>query len=222
MTGYARPEKMAKLALAPFNMRKRLLELIQKEADYAKAGKPANIWAKMNSLVDAEIIDALYKASQAGVKIELIIRSICCLRPGIPGLSENIRVKSIVGRFLEHARLVCFGDGNPLPSAKAKVYMSSADWMPRNLNGRVEVLVPIENSTVHEQIMGQVMGRNLRDNQQSWELQSDGSYKRIKPEGNEKPFSAHEYFMTNPSLSGQGASVKRGQKKVLHLRHKKD
>ena len=219
MTGYAEPAKMTKLVIAPMAMRKKLLDWIDAEIQHAKSGKPGAIWAKMNSLVDAEIIDALYRASKSGVQVDLVVRGICCLRPGVQGLSENIRVRSIVGRFLEHARLVCFGDGHGLPSSKAKVFLSSADWMPRNLNGRVEVLVPIENPTVHEQIINQVFWANLRDNQQAWDLQNDGRYMRVK---NDIPaFSAHDYFLTHPSLSGQGGNVKRGQKKVLRLRHKK-
>jgi len=219
MTGYAKPEKLEKLAIAPINLRKRLLDLIAAETAHAAAGRSGAIWAKMNSLVDAEIIDALYRASQSGVQIDLIVRGICCLRPGVAGLSENIRVRSVVGRFLEHARLMVVADGNGLPSPKAKVYLSSADWMPRNLNGRVEVLVPIENPTVHEQVMNQIFWANLKDNRQAWELLADGTYRRIK--NDQPPFSAHEYFLTHPSLSGQGGSVKRGAKKVLRLRHKK-
>lgn len=218
MTGYAKPEKMAKLVIAPLQLRKKLLALFDAEIQNAKAGRPAAIWAKMNSLVDPEIIDKLYAASQAGVKIELIVRGICCLRPGVPGLSDNIKVRSIVGRFLEHARLLAVANGAPMPSAETKVYLSSADWMQRNLNGRVEVLVPIENPTVHAQVLNQVMWANLEDNSQAWELGADGQYRRVQP-GNKK-FSAHEYFLTHPSLSGVGGSMKRADKKVLKLRHK--
>ncbi len=217
--GYAPPDGLENLAISPHTMKPRLLELLEAEGGNAEAGKPAEVWAKMNSIVEPDIIDALYRASQRGVKISLVVRGICGLRPGIRGLSENIRVKSIVGRYLEHSRIVCFGNGHWLPSKKARVFLSSADWMDRNLNRRVETLVECTNGTVKAQIVGQIMAANLADEAQSWVMSHDGSFGRERPAEGAQLFSCHRFFMENPSLSGRGSA---GASDVPELTHTDD
>lgn len=211
LTGYIEPVALEKLVLSPFRMRDFLIEKIEEEIVHARAGRPAAVWAKMNSLLDPKIIDKLYEASLNGVQVDLIIRGICTIKPGIKDLSENIRVRSIVGRFLEHSRICCFGNGSGLPSRQATVYISSADWMPRNFDRRVEQLVPIENPTVHDQIMGQIIAANLKDTEQTWIMNSDGSYTRYERPKGDKEFIAHDYFMTYPSMSGRGTALSEGK-----------
>ncbi|MEM9242069.1 MAG: RNA degradosome polyphosphate kinase, partial [Pseudomonadota bacterium] len=219
LSGYAQPQQLENLAISPHTLKSSLIQMVEQEIKHAKAGKKAEIWGKMNSLIEPDVIDALYAASQAGVQISLVIRGICGLRPGIKGLSENIRVKSIVGRFLEHSRIVWFGNGGGLPSKKARVFISSADWMGRNLNRRIETLVEIQNATVKAQIVSQIMAANMADIAQSWVMSPDGSFKRAEWDEGTFAFSCHRFFMENPSLSGRGSA---GAADVPKLTHTED
>ena len=219
LSGYAQPEQLENLSISPHSLKPKMLEMIAAEAEFARRGKPADIWLKMNSLIEPDMIDALYAASQAGVRINCIVRGICGLRPGVQGLSENIRVKSVVGRFLEHSRIICFGNGQGLPGKQARVFISSADWMGRNLNRRVETLVDVQNPTVKAQIVSQIMAANLADVAQSWVMAADGSFARAQLTEGQFAFNCHRFFMENPSLSGRGSA---GAKDVPKLTHTDD
>ncbi|MEM1195706.1 MAG: RNA degradosome polyphosphate kinase [Pseudomonadota bacterium] len=216
VTGYVEPKDLELINIAPLDLREELYTRIDAEIDNARKQLPSGIWLKCNQVTDKDIIDRLYAASEAGVPVDIVCRGICCLRPGVAGLSENIRVKSIIGRFLEHSRIYAFANGRPMPSPEAAVFLSSADLMGRNLDRRVESLIPVLNRTVHDQVLQQVLLANMLDTEQSWWLNADGTYSRV--EASEKPFNCHRYFMTNPSLSGRGGALETGGVPKLSLR----